>query len=363
MSTATLEQSLKRATDYASKDRAPMVLKAVGPEGKFQGYANIFDIVDRGGDVIHHGAFAKNLKEQGSRRKLLWQHDNKTPIGMVDLGEDPVGLKVEEGEFMKGVAAAEDALATVAFWLAKGLTVEMSIGWTPVTGKTEVDDRGVYHVHEAIVYEVSIVTMAMNPESQLTSLKSSNGYANLPIGPDSGVWGPELALSAMDAAVSSGKLSSAARNQAFARVAGDTAEKSDLPFMIASLDATGRLVVNPTACARLAGRLHSGPVDGLTAIEVSDLKKHLNRYLRTMDVTPPWEAAPSLGALAKSLAQTAGPTLSLSTRTELLQLGAADSSLTKTVEDSSPGKEPTDGHSNLTGLLAELSEAAKFTVE
>ncbi|MEK6542742.1 MAG: HK97 family phage prohead protease, partial [Pseudomonadota bacterium] len=40
---------------------------------KFTGYAALFDVADRGGDVIRRGAFG----DAGAPIPLLWQHDPK----------------------------------------------------------------------------------------------------------------------------------------------------------------------------------------------------------------------------------------------------------------------------------------------
>lgn len=58
-------------------------------EVTFAGYAAIFDVADRGGDVVRRGAI-----RHGSGVPLLWQHRG-TPIGRVlKLAEDRRGLRV-----------------------------------------------------------------------------------------------------------------------------------------------------------------------------------------------------------------------------------------------------------------------------
>ena len=55
----------------------------------FAGYAAVFDVVDRAGDVMRRGAFA-----DARVVPLLWQHRGD-PIGTVEwLGEDARGLRV-----------------------------------------------------------------------------------------------------------------------------------------------------------------------------------------------------------------------------------------------------------------------------
>ncbi|QIG81571.1 HK97 family phage prohead protease [Stakelama tenebrarum] len=56
---------------------------------RFAGYAAVFDIADRGGDVVRKGAF----RAPGAV-PLLWQHGG-APIGAVEwLEEDARGLRV-----------------------------------------------------------------------------------------------------------------------------------------------------------------------------------------------------------------------------------------------------------------------------
>lgn len=56
---------------------------------RFAGYASVFDVPDRGGDVVRRGAFraARGVP-------LLWQHGGK-PVGEIEwIGEDSRGLRV-----------------------------------------------------------------------------------------------------------------------------------------------------------------------------------------------------------------------------------------------------------------------------
>lgn len=56
---------------------------------RFAGYAAIFDVPDRGGDVVRAGAFAGS-----GPVPLLWQHRG-APVGRIEqLAEDSRGLRV-----------------------------------------------------------------------------------------------------------------------------------------------------------------------------------------------------------------------------------------------------------------------------
>ena len=74
---------------------------------RFAGYAAIFDRVDRGGDVVRRGAFARAVA-RSREVPLLWQHRPDRVIGRVEmLAEDKRGLRViarVEGEAARLVA-------------------------------------------------------------------------------------------------------------------------------------------------------------------------------------------------------------------------------------------------------------------
>ncbi|WP_240663401.1 HK97 family phage prohead protease [Sphingomonas sp. UV9] len=56
----------------------------------FAGYAAVFDVVDRAGDIVRRGAFA------GARVvPLLWQHRGAAVGSLSFVGEDARGLRVE----------------------------------------------------------------------------------------------------------------------------------------------------------------------------------------------------------------------------------------------------------------------------
>ena len=61
---------------------------------RFAGYAAVFDRVDRGGDIVRKGAFARALERVGEI-PLLLQHKAGEVIGRIEhLSEDQRGLRV-----------------------------------------------------------------------------------------------------------------------------------------------------------------------------------------------------------------------------------------------------------------------------
>ncbi len=70
----------------------------------FEGYAAVFGVVDRAGEVIAPGAFGRAF---GDRHPvpLLWQHRGQ-PVGVIErIGEDARGLRVAGRIEDAGVAA------------------------------------------------------------------------------------------------------------------------------------------------------------------------------------------------------------------------------------------------------------------
>ena len=80
-------------------------LKANGDTGTFTGYGSVFNVTDRGGDIVAPGAFTDTLaasKTAGRLPALLWQHRQAEPIGVyTSMEEDAIGLRVD------GLAAGE----------------------------------------------------------------------------------------------------------------------------------------------------------------------------------------------------------------------------------------------------------------
>lgn len=173
----------KDATGFVYREKQnnlKLQLKEVSTKGVFSGYAAVYDVVDLGGDMLHRGSFGKNLKDKGNKRKLLWQHDKSTPIGVVELSEDNTGLKIDKGKFNLNSQEGKNAYENTKFWLEEDLTAELSIGWRSVKSPTW-DEDGVAHIKEAKVFEVSVVSIAMNPLAQVTELKELSPYQKLPI--------------------------------------------------------------------------------------------------------------------------------------------------------------------------------------
>jgi HK97 family phage prohead protease len=123
---------------------------------RFAGYAAVFDRVDRGGDVVRRGAFARSLSRRGaSPVPLLWQHDPAKVIGTVDyVREDARGLRVIGRVTGKG-PVAQAAIAMLRARSRPGL----SFGYRVTDGR----QGATRELRGLDLIEVSLVTRPMQP--------------------------------------------------------------------------------------------------------------------------------------------------------------------------------------------------------
>lgn len=144
-------------------------LKFAGEEGAgtVEGYASVFNIMDRGGDIVLPGAFKASLADWRKRKAqppMLWYHDPACPIGVwTELEEDEKGLRVA-GEFIAGVPQADVVRALMKAGAVKGL----SIGYQTV--KDEIDRKtGARYLKQVDLWEISACTFPMLPEAQASA--------------------------------------------------------------------------------------------------------------------------------------------------------------------------------------------------
>lgn len=155
--------------------------KALDEAGQFEGYASTFGNVDQGGDVVEPGAFMESVvkaKKDGRTIPMLWQHDQREPIGVwEDIAEDAKGL------YVKGrLLVEDDPLAKRAHGLLKAKALGgMSIGYrVPEGGALPDEKRRVVRLKKIDLREISLVTMPMNIEARVTGVKAILGAGRLP---------------------------------------------------------------------------------------------------------------------------------------------------------------------------------------
>ena len=135
-------------------------------DGRFEGYASVFGVVDLGMDVVERGAFAKSIGS-GQKIKMLWQHGTHDVIGVwEEVIEDEKGLYVK-GRILKDVQKGREAMAL----LKAGAIDSMSIGYVTKEAVEEGNGR-IRKLLEVDLMEISLVTFPMLPDALITDVKS-----------------------------------------------------------------------------------------------------------------------------------------------------------------------------------------------
>jgi HK97 family phage prohead protease len=141
-----------------------------------EGYASIFDNIDLGNDKIIKGAFTDSIKKR--MPKLLWGHNQKdVPIGKItEIKEDNNGLFITaelpiEDDFVRGRIIPQIKIGSLD---------SFSIGYT--TEKADFDKKtGARLLQKINLFEISLVSIPMNPSAIMTAYKSIGGDLELPL--------------------------------------------------------------------------------------------------------------------------------------------------------------------------------------
>lgn len=145
----------------------PLEIKALNNR-EFEGYGSVFGNEDLGGEVVMRGAFKRSLaqhKEAGSLPQMFWMHDpSRVPGKWTDMSEDDGGLTV------KGVLAPTPLGDEIHTLLKMDAVKGLSIGYR--TLDQDWTDDGVRLIKEAELWEVSVVSLPMNPLAQVEHVKS-----------------------------------------------------------------------------------------------------------------------------------------------------------------------------------------------
>lgn len=145
----------------------PLEVKSVSGR-EFDGYGAVFGNVDYGGDIITRGAFRDTLKQHkkdNTQPLMFWMHDSTQVPGIwKTIREDDEGLHVS-GEVLDTTLGKD-----VQILLSKKAVRGLSIGYRPV----DVDwrDDGIRLLKKIDLFEVSIVSLAMNPLAKIESVKT-----------------------------------------------------------------------------------------------------------------------------------------------------------------------------------------------
>ncbi len=139
---------------------------ALDDDGRFEGYASLFNLRDRSGDVVKSGAFRRSLRtKQVSDVRLLHQHKAEEPIGIwEEIFEDTRGLFVRGRLILESPRAAE-----VWALMREGAIDGLSIGYKTVrAGKTAAPKgRTLFDID---LWEISLVTFPLLAGARVTRL-------------------------------------------------------------------------------------------------------------------------------------------------------------------------------------------------
>lgn len=139
--------------------------------GEFVALAAAYSI-DRAGDRIVPGAFAKSIERwqaSGKQVPLHWNHQGEPEdiIGAIDpatMEETELGLKVAGKVDLDGSEKGREAWRSM-----KAGTMSLSFGYMVVSEK-QADDAN--ELHELDLFEISIVPGPANADTRFLSLKS-----------------------------------------------------------------------------------------------------------------------------------------------------------------------------------------------
>lgn len=135
---------------------------------EFEGHGAIFGNIDMGGDVVLPGAFNKSLAEHkraGALPQMFWMHDAAQVPGIwKEMHEDGDGL------FVKGELVDTQLGKEMHTLLSTKAVRGLSIGFRVIDA--EFDGDGIRKLKEIDLWEVSLVSLAMNPLAQIEAIKS-----------------------------------------------------------------------------------------------------------------------------------------------------------------------------------------------
>lgn len=144
-------------------------------EGQFDALVSVFGNVDAYGDVVMPGAFSRTLKEweaSGYKIPVYWGHQMSDPD--FNIGEIVSAVETERGLQVRAQLDLDSPKAAQVYRLLKGGRVkEFSFGYSVRDASwADQDGQEVYQLHDVDLYEVSVVPVGANPETELQSVKT-----------------------------------------------------------------------------------------------------------------------------------------------------------------------------------------------
>ncbi len=138
-----------------------------------EGLASTFGNLDRQGDIIVKGAFAKTLGNSDIQVQFLHQHNPSDVLGRIDhIRETDDGLFL-----MARMPKNIDIVRNLMPLLDMGAIGKFSIGFNVID--TDVSPDGNRLIKEIELHEVSVVTFAANNKANITSVKKDVPMLNV----------------------------------------------------------------------------------------------------------------------------------------------------------------------------------------
>lgn len=159
-------------------------------EGQFTAYASVFGVKDSVGDVVFPGAFTKSLArwgESGYPIPLLFGHMMDDPD--MNLGHIADATEDDHGLLVTGALDLANPKSTQVYRMLKGKRInQMSYAYEIISGGVEVrkadgagDDEQqgeeIYALRELKLYEISVVTIGANEETEILAVKQAASAA------------------------------------------------------------------------------------------------------------------------------------------------------------------------------------------
>jgi hypothetical protein len=151
-------------------------VKADGDDGSFGGLLSTYGNIDSVGDVCEPGCYDRTVSERGTKRPLLWQHDQAHPIGSFQITSTEGALAIA-GRINLGTSTGKDAYA-----LLKARDIDgLSIGY--IARDYDYDRDGVRHLKDVDLLEGSLVTIPANDlaraQAKAGRLETMKAYAQM----------------------------------------------------------------------------------------------------------------------------------------------------------------------------------------
>lgn len=275
----------------------PFEVKQVADDGDyfiFEGLASTFGNVDRGMDAVQAGAFSATVSELMAGKRVgklpvLWQHDSSMPIGSyTELRE------TSEGLFVKGRLPKTDTFVSgrvVPQMKAESVTC-MSIGYSTID---YVIEAGVRLLKAVKLWEISLVTIPMNPQAEVFGIKSAVAFQDLPLASRDREWDADAAIARVRPFLDSEEEPSDSYRRAFLWFDSEDEENFGAYKLPIADVIDGTLTAIPRAIFAAAAAL-SGARGGVDIPEEDRdaVIANINRYYSKMDLESPFNQKSSV---------------------------------------------------------------------